>query len=507
MHERLRSAAQRAPARGVDARGSAREQNNKASHAVVIGCGIAGMCAARVLSEHYELVTIIERDRLPGAPDHRPGVPQSHHGHGLLLRGLNELDDLFPGFAERLLASGAERVDLGAEFAHLTEWGWSPRVRTGVSPISSNRLTIEHTLRELMRAQVPNLNVREQTRAQNLVVEREPRLRVTGIEVNGPLGREVLEADLVVETSGKNGMLVQRLEALGLSEPPTEVVDPDSAYGSRFYRLPTPAPKEWWWKGMLIDAKVPDQPRCAMLLPCGDNRLVLMLIGMNGDYPPGDEAGYMEYIRSLPTPYLAHVISQCEPLSPIHRSKRLANRWRHFERWSSELPGFLCLGDALATFTPFHGQGMTVAAAAAQTLGQKLRELGPDPVRLPPAFYRANAKFVGEVWGMATTMDLGWPRTEGKRTLMWYLMTVILPVLCRSVHDDNLLKVYLGNVFHLTEHWSVALKPRILAQIIYSIVRRALFGPAVPRDYDPGLGLAAGFKENADQTLEPQAAE
>jgi 2-polyprenyl-6-methoxyphenol hydroxylase-like FAD-dependent oxidoreductase len=471
---------------------------HKAMHAVVIGSGIGGMCAARVLSEHYQRVTLVERDRLPSAAQHRPGVPQSHHGHGLLLRGLEQMDALFPGFAQRLTERGAQRVDLGEQFGHFTEWGWSPRAKTEVKPLSANRLTIEHSMRELLFAQVQNLTVREETRVQRLLIGhdaqaqregREPR-KVVGIEVNSSAGRELIEADLVVDASGKSGKLAQWLEELHLPEPPTEIVDPDSAYASRFYRAPSPWPTRWWWKGLLIDGKPPEQLREAMLLPCGDNVLVLMLIGANGDHPPGDEAGFNAYIRSLRTPYMAEVIAQCQPISPIHRSKRLWNRWRHFEHWQSELPGYLCLGDTLVTFNPFHGQGMTVAAVSAATLSDALSKVGPDPRQLPKTFYRDNAKFVRQAWDVATIIDLGWPRTQGKRNLQWRILALVLRQLCESIHEDAQLKRYLGKLFHLLEPSSVALKPRVLWRFLYTIVRRALFGPAVPRDYDPGFMLA-----------------
>jgi 2-polyprenyl-6-methoxyphenol hydroxylase-like FAD-dependent oxidoreductase len=481
--------------------------SGRASHAVVIGSGIGGMCAARVLSDHYQRVTIVERDRLPDSKQHRPGVPQSHHGHGLLLRGLQQMDVLFPGFAQRLIDGGAQRVDLGDEFGHFTEWGWSPRTKTNVEPISANRLAIEHSMRELMLEQVSNLTVREETRVQRLIVTSSDNenggpgsRRVTGIEVNSHKGAERIEADLVVDASGKNGKLMQWLEELQLPEPPTEVVDPDSAYASRFYRAPSPWPSKWWWKGLLIDGKPPEQLREAMLLPCGDNKLVLMLIGANGDHPPGDEAGFNEYIRSLRTPYLAQVIAQCEPISEIHRSKRLWNRWRHFEHWQSELPGYLCLGDTLVTFNPFHGQGMTVAAVSAATLRDTLSKVGTDPIQLPKAFYRANAKFVRQAWDVATIIDLGWPRTQGKRGLQWRLLALVLRQLCESIHEDALLKRYLGRLFHLLEPSSVAMKPKVLWRFFYTIVRRALLGPAVPRDYDPGSMLAPVAKAAEPET-------
>ena len=66
-------------------------------HAVVLGAGMGGLLAARVLSEHYEHVTVLDRDQLPDAAEVRRGVPQGGHVHGFQARGVQIVDQLFPG--------------------------------------------------------------------------------------------------------------------------------------------------------------------------------------------------------------------------------------------------------------------------------------------------------------------------------------------------------------------------------------------------------------------------
>src|SRR5438309_3565268 len=82
--------------------------------AVVLGASMGGLMAARVLSDAYERVTVVERDRLPEFSANRRGVPQGRHAHGLAARGAQILEELFPGLLDELVASGAPMLrDLG----------------------------------------------------------------------------------------------------------------------------------------------------------------------------------------------------------------------------------------------------------------------------------------------------------------------------------------------------------------------------------------------------------
>src|SRR5436190_1165365 len=104
--------------------------DTNSNQAVVLGASIAGLLAARVLSERFERVVVIERDVLPPAGKHRRGVPHGRHLHGLHPRGREILEELFPGFTASLAASGAIRGDV------LGNVGWqssatSPRSRSG----------------------------------------------------------------------------------------------------------------------------------------------------------------------------------------------------------------------------------------------------------------------------------------------------------------------------------------------------------------------------------------
>src|SRR6516225_2303373 len=133
-----------------------------ATSALVIGGSLAGMCAARVLSEVFDKVTIIERDAHPSAPDFRQGVPQARHVHNLLTRGLREFESFFPGFEARMRERGAVPVEAGWDTATLWPHGWARRAHTGLWQLYASRPLIEGTVLEFCR-RLPNVTFLERT--------------------------------------------------------------------------------------------------------------------------------------------------------------------------------------------------------------------------------------------------------------------------------------------------------------------------------------------------------
>jgi flavin-dependent dehydrogenase len=443
------------------------------SRAVVIGGSIAGLCAARALSRHFQYVTLIERDPLPTGPAHRTGVPQSQHVHALLLRGLLELEKLFPGIERELVASGARRMDLGSDFAHFTDWGWAPRAPIQVEPLTMSRIGLESVIRSRLRHDLNNLSLLEDTRVTGLQTTREgARTKVTGVTTDRPELPEI-SADLVVDASGRNSKCLDWLSAQGVVAPEAEIVDAFAGYASRFYEL---APDDTrWWRGMLIDPKAPDHRRWALLMPVENGRHVLTLGGLNRDYPPGDEQGFQSFLSGLRSPALARVIADAKPVSPIKTHRALYNRARHFERWGADVGGFVALGDSAIAFNAYHGQGMSMAALAATTLGetcaagQKL-----DPYALTRQFHRRQWQRLRYAWDMATGMDLEWPETQGARPRGYALLFGLSVAVVRAAHDNPKLKRALGPVFQLVASPYTLLRPGLIAGVALSALRRKL---------------------------------
>ena len=186
--------------------------------ALVIGGSLAGMCAARVLSDFVDKVTIIERDAYPSAPEFRSGVPQARHVHNLLARGLHEFESFFPGFVARMRERGAVSVESGWDTATLWPHGWARRAHTGLLQLYASRPLIENTILEFSR-RLTNVTFLERTEVTALRATGGTQRYCTGVEVCTRDDRQTytLDADLVVDASGAHSKSKEWLQQLTLA--------------------------------------------------------------------------------------------------------------------------------------------------------------------------------------------------------------------------------------------------------------------------------------------------
>jgi len=390
------------------------------NHAVVIGGGIAGFTAARVLSDHFAHVTVVERDHLPDAPVRRYGVPQARHAHTLLPEGQKILEALFPGLVDELLARGAVAMGEGEQALFIAgrrqEW---PRGGLDLW-IAASRPLLETVIYRRMDVH-PRIHVLQGYEATGLSVTEDGR-RVSGVLLRSrdhayPTRTE-LAADLVVDASGRHSRAAQWLAALGYTPPQETTVDAFAGYASRIYRQADGFQPSW--KALYVRPHRRTGTRGGIIVPLEGNRWHVTLIGMARDYPPTDEEGFLAFARSLPTPDLYEAISEATPLTKPFGYRSTGNRLRHYEALPSYLEGFLVTGDAVYTMNPVYAQGMTLAAIAAQTLQKALeeQEKTADLSGLAERFQKALSKAVGRQWRQATMEDRRWPGTivvDGRR--------------------------------------------------------------------------------------------
>jgi 2-polyprenyl-6-methoxyphenol hydroxylase-like FAD-dependent oxidoreductase len=90
--------------------------NRLGESAVVIGGSMAGLMTARVLADHFETVTVLERDQIESRPALHKSIPQGNHLHLLLPGGQQVMASLYPGLFENLEKMGSRRARLGRDF-------------------------------------------------------------------------------------------------------------------------------------------------------------------------------------------------------------------------------------------------------------------------------------------------------------------------------------------------------------------------------------------------------
>jgi 2-polyprenyl-6-methoxyphenol hydroxylase-like FAD-dependent oxidoreductase len=440
---------------------------------------MAGLSAGRVLSDYFDHVTVIDRDAYPEGAVERPGVPQSRHVHALLARGRKEIDAMFPGFSQVMRDGGAHELDFASTFATLRPTGWAQRLNNHLEVFFASRTLIESSVRGIFR-KLPNVTLLERTTVTSLVAARHGVATVTGVQIT-PLdggASTLLEADLVVDASGRASKAPEWLRELGLTPPAETVVDSFSGYSSRWFKAPAPEqlPCDWWWKGVWIDIKLPENTLAGVLFPVEHGRWLVTIAGVSKNYPPRDEAGFMAALHQLRSPLIGEMVRLAEPLSPVYSNRAMANRFRHYEQWQERLDGFLALGDAACAFNPVYGQGMTTGTVSASILRDCLKQHGPTHPDLPRQFFHAQARFQQHPWGLATGADFRFPTTEGQRPRVSHLISPYMETLFRAGDDDPVIRRQVGHVLNLLKLPPALFAPHIVARVAWWALKRKLKG-------------------------------
>ena len=436
-------------------------------HAIVIGGSIAGLATARVLSNHYRRVTVMDRDVLPQSAQQRRGVPHGWHTHGLLARGREVLETLFPGLTEELVDQGAIKGDLlgdGLWFNHGVYLNQAP---SGLTGLLLTRPMLEAYVRRRVIA-LENVHILE--RCQVLTPTFDAQLgRVTGVEFDADGNRQTLTADLVVDATGRVSHTPRWLQAFGFDAPVTETVEVGICYTTRLYRR---RPHHIGGKlGVVVKGGAPDF-RFGGAMAQEHDRWIVSFGGYFGDAAPTDEEGFKAFARTLPTSEVMEILNDAEPLSPFRAFRFPASVRRHYERLTRFPGGYLMVGDALSSFNPSYGQGMTVAVLEAKVLDDCLAN-GVDG--LAQRFFSATAQIIDIPWQIAIGGDLANPKVEGTRTLLGRFFNWYVGKLHLAAAHDPLLATRFLEVVNLMAPPTALLMPGIALRVLRgNLGRRAI---------------------------------
>ena len=428
-------------------------------HAIVIGASMGGLLAARALSEAYAVVTVLERDALPRSDIPRKGVPQGRHAHGLLARGRAVIENFFPGWTDAVVACGGVRGDIAGD----VKWvGHGVTIKSAPSDLVgllASRPVLEGNVRRRLMA-LPNVRVIENCAVQELIAD-DGKSTIKGVRARISTGVEhVIAADLVVDASGRGSSSPAWLESFGFAKPEEERIEIGVGYTTRVYRRRS---TDLGGKLAVVIAGSGPNWRNGVILYQAEDRWIVSIGGYFGDHAPDDDQSFAAYAGSLPASDIYDIVAHAEPLSEFVRYRYPANLRRRYE-WLTRFPkGYLVFGDALCSFNPVYGQGMTVAAQEAALLRECL-EAGAE--NLAQRFFARASIVIDTPWDIAVGNDLRHPQAEGPRPpkvrfINWYIGKLHMA----ARHDSKLATAFL-RVANLEAPPSLLLQPQVVMRVI-----------------------------------------
>lgn len=434
--------------------------------AVVIGAGMGGLAASAALAPHFERVLVLERDALPSAAVPRAGVAQGKQLHVLLGSGQRALEALCPGLEADLSSSGAVPYRAGLDL-WLDRPGFDPFPQrdAGWSCYSLTRPLLELLLRA--RVARGNVELRSGCRVERILLSADGRV-VTGVEHGSAGGSgQVLRAELVIDASGRAAPTLAALRAAGLPAPAEARIGVDLCYATQLFEMPPEPPREW--KLAACYPEVPASSRAGLLLPVEGRRWMVTLGGRAGDKPPGDPAGFAEFARSLRTQTIARALAPARPLGEITRFGFPESIWRHFEQLAQFPSGLLPLGDAICTFNPIYGQGMSIAALEAQLLARALSQVASEgePLRaLARPYFAALPGLLEGPWQLAAIPDFAFPDTRGERPADFLQSLKFLGGLVKLAAREPAVQQLMMEVQHLLRPYAALTEPGLRERVL-----------------------------------------
>lgn len=433
--------------------------------AVVLGASMAGLLAARVLADSYRTVTVVERDALPAEPTPRRGVPQGRLIHALLARGAQVLEELLPGILDELVADGAVKWD--GDYSKLSfSPGGHRLVQSGRCPspdsmpfyFQSRPFLDWHVLRRMR--DVPNVTIVERHDVVSLAATPD-RSRVTGVDVIDRDSREVgmIEADLVVDATGRGSRTPLFLEQLGYDRPPVDEVVVQLAYACQPVRVRPGAIAEHFI------ALMPERGRARMFATaCYENGATMFAVGAMAGHQVPDTADEMrDFVADFAPAKVLAALADAEPLGPVVNYRVPSNRWRRYDKLRRLPDGLLVVGDAVCSFNPIYGQGMTVAAVEATVLRDCLQRGDRNLAR---RFFRSSVKPIRIAWQTAVGSDLALPEVEGTAPLSIRLSNAYLDRVLTACGTDEAVTLRFLRVLGMVDPPAKLFSPRFVWRVL-----------------------------------------
>ena len=283
--------------------------------------------------------------------------------------------------------------------------------------------------------------------------------------VGAKIGTEVLRCELVVDTTGRGSHSPQWLEELGYPRPAEERVEVGLSYTTCCFRR---HPEDLNGDLAVIIPPTPSGKRGGVMLAQEGGRWTVTLISHFGPSAPADLDGFIEFAQGLPAPYIHEVVRRAEPIGEPAVSRFPASVRRRYEKLDRFPPGYLVMGDAMSSFNPIYGQGMSVAALEAVALKSALAE-GTEG--LARRFFLQASKVIDIPWNIAVGNDLRMPEASGPRSSGIKLINAYVAKLHKAAHHDHVVALAFHEVGNLLKPPSHIMRPRIALRVLWGNLR------------------------------------
>ncbi|MEQ9143992.1 MAG: FAD-binding oxidoreductase [Parvibaculaceae bacterium] len=444
--------------------------------AIVIGGSIAGMATAKMLSDRYDRVIVLEKDPVHHRMEGRPGAAQGWHLHHLLIAGQRQLETVFPGIIDDMTAAGAFRVDMGEQYRLMLAGTWKKRARSGIEIICAARPLLEWCVRRRLDGE-DKVDYRYGNEAVDLFLDEEHGA-VTGVlaRVDGEL--VPLAAEFVVDASGKNTAVPAMLGRLTGQSPEIEEDCLNCFYSTMQHRVP--ASRVWHDKVMVICyAHRPYQQYYAAQYYTDTSRTVLStsLVGYNCYEPPRNAEEFREFARRMSSQEIGDELDGLEPVSDVFNFRYPEMRRYHYERMRNLPAGLVAIGDAFCSADPVSGAGMTKALLELNELRDVFGNSDPASPRFVKRYYRRVAKIADSVWFVIREQNLRYPwirDVERKRPFYFPLLNWYVDRILELLHEDPEIYRHYLSISHFVEPPTALMRPWVAMRVVAKWLRSRL---------------------------------
>lgn len=460
-----RREAARAPAPVID---PASLGDDGAGVAVVVGGSIAGIAAAKVLAATYARVVVVEKDPQHRKMEGRPGAAQGWHLHHLLIAGQRQIETIFPGILDEMVAAGAFKVDMGQQYRILLAGAWKKPIQSDIEIICAARPLLEWCLRRRLDGE-SNIQYLYESELTDLVIE--PALkRVVGIVADCAGVPRVIAAELVIDASGKNSPLPDLLAAHGFDRPQLDADDINCFYSTMYHHVPPG--RAWRDKVMVISYPYRPHQKYYAAQYFRDSRRTMLsttLVGYDCYDPPRNAKEFREFARRMPTPLIGEELEGLEPASSVYNFRYPTMQRYLYHRLTDYPGGIVAIGDALSSADPVSGAGMTKAFLELGVLADLLRHADMRDRRTARAFYRRVNRLTDTIWSVIREQNLRFPwiRDAAHKRPPWAaIQNWYVDRLMEAMHESpDLYRLYMS-VSHFVSPPAALIRPDVVLRVI-----------------------------------------